>query len=177
MQRRNRLTLVSLLLLAAVIVSACAPSTTGAPAAAPTAAPAPTKAPVAAEPTKAPDTKPTDAPAPAKPTDAPAPTAPALTSVMPEVDPAAVTGDIVSAGSSTVFPLSEAMAARALMPAPQAPPEASATWTTSRAVIAQDERNMAPKTRNEVIFIAEGLLERDLGWMAASPRADVVTTL
>jgi phosphate binding protein len=35
-----------------------------------------------------------------------------MTSVMPEVDPAAVTGDIVTAGSSTVFPLSEAMAAR-----------------------------------------------------------------
>nr|MBP7689592.1 substrate-binding domain-containing protein [Thermoflexales bacterium] len=107
MQRRNRLALVSLLLLAAVIVSACAPS------AAPTAAPASTKAAVATEPTKAPDTKPTDAPAPAKPTEAPAPAAPAMpTGVMPEVDPAAVTGDIVSAGSSTVFPLSEAMAAR-----------------------------------------------------------------
>ena len=110
MYRRNRLALVSLLLLTAIVVGACAPAAT------PTAAPAPTKAPVAAEPTKAPDTKPTDAPAPAKPTDAPAPTAmpePAMpTGVMPEVDPAAATGDIVSAGSSTVFPLSEAMAAR-----------------------------------------------------------------
>ena len=100
MQSRNRLALqnasrilpVSLLLLTAIVVGACTPSTSGAPAAAPTAAPAPTKAP--------------------EPTTMPAPVAPAMTSVMPEVDPAAVTGDIVSAGSSTVFPLSEAMAAR-----------------------------------------------------------------
>jgi phosphate binding protein len=109
MQHRNRLTLVSLLLLTAIVVGACAP------AAAPTAAPVATKAPAAAEPTKAPVAEPTKAPA-VEPTKAPEPTAapaaPAMTSVMPEVDPAAVTGDIVSAGSSTVFPLSEAMAAR-----------------------------------------------------------------
>lgn len=89
MQSRNRLTLVSLLLLTAIVVAACAP---------------------AAEPTKAPVVEPTKA---VEPTAAPTPVEPALpTTVMPEVDPAAVTGDIVSAGSSTVFPLSEAMAAR-----------------------------------------------------------------
>lgn len=34
------------------------------------------------------------------------------TVMLPEVDPAAVTGDIISAGSSTVFPLAEAIAVR-----------------------------------------------------------------
>jgi ABC-type phosphate transport system substrate-binding protein len=32
--------------------------------------------------------------------------------MLPEVDPAAVTGNIVTAGSSTVFPLTQAMAER-----------------------------------------------------------------
>ena len=32
--------------------------------------------------------------------------------ILPAVDPASVSGDIVTAGSSTVFPLSEAMAER-----------------------------------------------------------------
>ena len=49
----------------------------------------------------------------AEPTSAPEPTAaPVETGMLPEVDPMAVTGDIVSAGSSTVFPLSERMADR-----------------------------------------------------------------
>ncbi|MDA0245775.1 MAG: PstS family phosphate ABC transporter substrate-binding protein [Chloroflexi bacterium] len=38
--------------------------------------------------------------------------APAVETILPEVNPLEVTGDIVSAGSSTVFPLSEAMAVR-----------------------------------------------------------------
>jgi phosphate binding protein len=41
---------------------------------------------------------------------APEPTEQMSSVTLPEVDPAAVTGDIVTAGSSTVFPLSEAMA-------------------------------------------------------------------
>ncbi len=68
----------------------------------------------------------TEAPAPAEPTAAPVEeaTAPAEEpaaeptaempmesgSMLPEIDPATVTGDIVTAGSSTVFPLSEAVA-------------------------------------------------------------------
>ena len=61
--------------------------------------------------------------APATPTEAPAePPAPAPTAAppeppmeestvpLPEVDPSAVSGDIITAGSSTVFPLSERMA-------------------------------------------------------------------
>jgi phosphate binding protein len=50
-----------------------------------------------------------------RPTQPPAPTEePALENVtgLPEVNPLEVSGDIISAGSSTVFPLTEAMAAR-----------------------------------------------------------------
>ena len=48
----------------------------------------------------------------AAPTEAAAPTAEAADGMaLPEVDPATVTGDIVSAGSSTVFPLTERLAA------------------------------------------------------------------
>ncbi len=76
-----------------------------------TPAPAPTAAPAAqAEPTRAPE--PTKAP---EPTMAPEPTAapekPAAAGVvLPEVNPLEVKGDIITAGSSTVFPLSEAVA-------------------------------------------------------------------
>ena len=62
--------------------------------------------------------QPTQAPPTAAPTKATQPTeeAPAEPSgdgiVLPEVNPLEVTGDIVSAGSSTVFPLSERMAER-----------------------------------------------------------------
>ena len=101
--------LVTLLMIVAIVASACAPAATPAPAAQqPTAA---ADKPIeAAQPTDAP--KPTDAP---QPTDVPQPTAePAMEMVggLPMVDAGAVTGDIVSAGSSTVFPLSEALAAR-----------------------------------------------------------------
>ncbi|MFN8443305.1 MAG: PstS family phosphate ABC transporter substrate-binding protein [Caldilineaceae bacterium] len=74
----------------------------------PAAAPAPATEAPAAEATA------TQAPAAeATATQAPAAAAPAEAgAALPEVDPAAVTGDIVSAGSSTVFPLSEAMATR-----------------------------------------------------------------
>jgi len=63
----------------------------------------------AAEPTQAPTDIPASATAaPAQPTAAPGTGMVAL----PEVDPAEVTGDFVSAGSSTVYPLSERMAER-----------------------------------------------------------------
>ncbi len=79
------------LLALAAVVSACAPASTPVPpTAAPTAAPAPTKA--------------------AEPTKAPAPAAGGVT--LPPVDPLKVTGNIITAGSSTVFPLSERMAER-----------------------------------------------------------------
>jgi phosphate transport system substrate-binding protein len=94
------------LMILAIIATACA-----APTATPTAAP--TQAP-AAQPTAAP-AQPTQPPAASAPTTAPEPTAePAIEMAggLPMVDAGAVTGDIVTAGSSTVFPLSEAMAAR-----------------------------------------------------------------
>ena len=89
---------LAVLLLVALVVTACSP------AVAPTSAPAPAKA----EPTQVPAT-----PAPAKiePTQAPAQSS-GTGVTLPAVDPLQVTGDIISAGSSTVFPLSEAMAER-----------------------------------------------------------------
>ena len=92
---------VTLLMIVAIVASACAPVAT------PTAAPQPTQAPAQVEPTKAAE-QPTAAP---EPTMAPEP-AMEMMGGLPMVDAGAVTGDIVSAGSSTVFPLSEAMAAR-----------------------------------------------------------------
>ena len=53
-----------------------------------------------------PAAQPTAAPAAAEPTAAPA----AMETGLPEVDPSAVTGNIISAGSSTVFPLTQRMA-------------------------------------------------------------------
>ena len=104
---RLRITLLTLALVS-LLVAACSsgPQAIEQPAA--TAAPAqPTAAPAAqAEPTAA----------PAADTTAPtAPTTPSTTqtgTMLPEVNPLEVRGDIVTAGSSTVFPLSEAMAVR-----------------------------------------------------------------
>ena len=110
------------LIVAAIVLSACG----GGAKPAPTAAPAPTQAPVAqAQPTMAPEPtkvpEPTKAPEPTKvtePTKAPEPTAaptaaPAAAGVMlPEVNPLEVKGDIIMAGSSTVYPLAEAIAER-----------------------------------------------------------------
>ena len=98
--------LITLLMIVSIVAGACA-----APTATPTAAPT---QPAAAAPTSAP-AQPTAVPAAPEPTKAPEPTAePAMEMVggLPMVDAGAVTGDIVSAGSSTVFPLSEALAAR-----------------------------------------------------------------
>jgi phosphate transport system substrate-binding protein len=73
------------LLLLTLILAACGASATGMT---PTTAPAATAAPTTA------------------------PTAPSASNELPEVDPGTVTGDIVTAGSSTVFPLSQAMVER-----------------------------------------------------------------
>ncbi len=102
---RRMSTFVTLLMIAAIVAGACA---------APTATPAPASTQAAAQPTALP-AQPTQPPAAAAPTTDPEPAAePAMEMAggLPMVDAGAVTGDIVSAGSSTVFPLSEAMAAR-----------------------------------------------------------------
>jgi phosphate transport system substrate-binding protein len=80
------------LMVVALLAVACGPQAT----------PAPTPVPaVAAEPT-----------AVAEPAAGAEPTAAAEMTGLPEVNPLEVTGDIVTAGSSTVFPLSEAVAER-----------------------------------------------------------------
>ena len=86
---KRQFTIFSLLMIIAVIASACATPTTEAPkpTVAPTAVPQPTAAP-----------KPTDAP---KPTEAPKGM---------DYTPAKQKGNIVTAGSSTVFPISQRMA-------------------------------------------------------------------
>jgi phosphate transport system substrate-binding protein len=111
--------LVVLFVLALALTACAQPAATPAPTAAPVATTAsePTKAPeptTAPEPTMAPEpttaAEPTVAPT-EPPTAAPAPTeAPASGVTLPEVNPLDVTGDIITAGSSTVFPLSEAVA-------------------------------------------------------------------
>lgn len=80
----------ALLIIAATIMTACAPSPTVVPAPAATDAPA---APAATE---------------VPPTDAPIVEV-VEEGMLPEVDPGSLTGDIYSAGSSTVYPLSEAI--------------------------------------------------------------------
>jgi phosphate binding protein len=81
------------MILVSIVLVACGGGATESPAAQETEAPVETEAPEE------------EAPAPEQPS--------AGSEVMlPEVDPLAVTGDIVTAGSSTVFPLSERMAER-----------------------------------------------------------------
>ena len=88
MRSKSVLLVTSIILMAAFVLSACSST-----AAAPVEQPAATEAPaVATE-------------APAAMTEAPA----AEAGILPEVDPSTVTGDIISAGSSTVYPLSEAI--------------------------------------------------------------------
>jgi phosphate transport system substrate-binding protein len=89
--------LFSIVVLAAVLLSACGSSAT---TVAPTTAPA--------EPTQA-EVQPTDEPAA---TTAPESSIAEPTVLLPEVDPGMLSGNIVSAGSSTVFPLAERMADR-----------------------------------------------------------------
>lgn len=85
-------------LLLTLAVSACAPAAT------PTQVPPTTVPPTAVPPTSVPPTAvpPTTVPTTAQPSGV----------QLPEVDPLAVTGDIITAGSSTVFPLSERIAER-----------------------------------------------------------------
>lgn len=94
--RRSLLIVFSLLVSMALLLSACAPQT------------APTTAVEEVNPTS------TTAPAVPTATTAPAvPTAPVASveeGMLPEVNPGEVTGNIISAGSSTVYPLSEAIA-------------------------------------------------------------------
>ncbi len=89
MRSKSLLLVVSIVLVSAFVLSACS-----------TQAPAATEAPVA-QATEAPVATATEAPA-AVATE---------TGILPEVDPSTVTGDIISAGSSTVYPLSEAIQA------------------------------------------------------------------
>lgn len=85
--------LLFVFVLASIVLAACGGAATEAPAAEPTSAPA--------EPTAA----------PAEPTVAPTEEMMAKPISLPEmVEPADVTGDIITAGSSTVFPVSERMA-------------------------------------------------------------------
>jgi len=95
------LVLWSGLLALAMIASACAPATTQAPA---TSAPQPTQA----QATTAPQPTQAQATTAPQPTAAPAATSPWTLPTFPE--PADVTGDIITAGSSTVFPLTERLA-------------------------------------------------------------------
>jgi phosphate transport system substrate-binding protein len=93
-----------LLLILALMLAACTPS--AAPAA---------DAPVAEEPAvEEPAAEATEAPAEEEAAEEPAeePAAEGAEVMLPEVNPLEVTGDIISAGSSTVFPLSEVMAER-----------------------------------------------------------------
>ncbi|KPL79573.1 phosphate-binding protein [Ornatilinea apprima] len=94
--QRKFFMLTVLLVIASVVLAACG--------ATPTAAPTAAAAVEAASPTAAaeqPTTVPTE-PAVMEPVD----------DMLPAVDPLTVTGDVVSAGSSTVYPLAERMAAR-----------------------------------------------------------------
>ncbi|HKZ82539.1 MAG TPA: phosphate ABC transporter substrate-binding protein PstS family protein [Anaerolineae bacterium] len=96
---RRTYALFALVMTLSLIISACGPTPTQAPAAQPTQPPAQATQPPASEATQPP------------PTEEPAMTV-EFVGGMPPVDPLAVSGDIVTAGSSTVFPLTEALAAR-----------------------------------------------------------------
>ena len=86
--RRSFTIIFSLLVAFGLLLSACAPqAATQAPAAAPTSTTAPAAEQPAAE----------------------APAMDAGEGMLPEVDPGEVTGNVITAGSSTVYPLSEAM--------------------------------------------------------------------
>lgn len=95
--RRSFTLMFSVLVVLSLLLSACTPAATPTEAAQPTnAAQQPTN-------TTAPQAANTTAPEPA------ASTVMVGSVAVPEVDPAEVSGDIISAGSSTVFPLSEAV--------------------------------------------------------------------
>ncbi len=89
--------LIVVLSIATLLLSACSSATITA------------TQPPAVQPTEAPAVQPTEASA-VQPTAAPA--MPESMIALPEVDPSALSGDIAAAGSSTVYPLAEAMAER-----------------------------------------------------------------
>ncbi len=89
MRSKSLLLVVSIVLVSAFVLSACS-----------TPSAAPVEEPVAA----------TEAPMVATATEAPV-VDETVAGILPEVDPSTVTGDIISAGSSTVYPLSEAIQA------------------------------------------------------------------
>lgn len=101
--QRKIYSIIAVVMLVSIALSACAPSAT------PTAAPV---EPTLAEPTVIPATDvpvveaPTAVPATDVPTEAPV----SAQAVLPEVDLASLTGDVYTAGSSTVYPLSEKIA-------------------------------------------------------------------
>ena len=110
MQRKFHI-LLPAIVLAALLLSACSQAATVAPTDAPTQAaaePTATQKPAEAvvEPTA------TTAPAESTPTTAPQEPAAGSGVTLPEVDPGTLTGNIVMAGSSTVYPLAEVMADR-----------------------------------------------------------------
>ncbi len=84
-----RRTFVVLLILVSMVVTACSSTPASTPTAAPTAAPVKTEEPVVVKTVE-----------------------PAQTGLLPEVNPLEVTGNVVTAGSSTVYPLAERMAER-----------------------------------------------------------------
>ena len=113
---KRQLTLILLLALLLPVLAACGGATASAPTAAPVAA-APTTAPAAEAPTAAPAAAPTAAMADAPTAMAAEPTAAATGGTtgegkvaLPELDPSTVQGNVISAGSSTVFPLTQRMA-------------------------------------------------------------------
>ncbi len=95
--RRYIISWISMLMLISVVLAACSPATV---------------TPVATQEPQAPSPTNTSAP---QQTEAPSePTEPPMGSMveLPEVDPGSLSGEVVSAGSSTVFPLAEAIATR-----------------------------------------------------------------
>ncbi len=106
----RRLTMVLLpMVLLALLLAACPAAAPAEPAAAPTEAPA-AEAPAASEAMT--ETETMTETAAVTDTAAMTDSAPMAEVTLPEVNPLEVTGDIITAGSSTVFPLTEAMANR-----------------------------------------------------------------
>ena len=103
MKRSTRLTWLSALTLAAIVLGACAPAAGTA-----TQAPAPTEGQVEATGMPA-TTAPEDTAAPEATMAPDATAAPQSQIELPEINPADYDGNIIAAGSSTVFPLSERM--------------------------------------------------------------------
>ncbi len=111
--RRSFFIVITLVTSLSLLLSACASQATQAvqPETAPTATTAVQSETVPTATTAAqPEATPTNTPAEPTATTAVETAAPAQGSMLPEVNPGEVTGNIISAGSSTVYPLSEAIA-------------------------------------------------------------------